>query len=191
MRAWPLFALTALLGSACANPPGWVRRTRPFSLLYRPYGAPFLENPRFSFEMKRGWKGPEPMEGGVRFRRASASIAVAYHLEGSPGWKAPKTFKQWLRQQGSTEDSHVVDQVALSSKTASHAVFTTHQYDPQYLLGAKQAVLATEMLVLHDVEGVFVIRYEAEQGDYRRYRRVYERFLGSLVLAVAEPKQEE
>ena len=191
MRAGSLALLALLFGSACANPPGWVRRTAPFKLLYWPYSSPYLENPRFSFEMKRGWKGPEAVEGGVRFRRATASISVSYHLEGSPGWKAPKAYRQWMRQQGATEDTHVVDEVALSSKTAAHVVYTTHQYDPQYLLGAKQEVLTTELLMLPDLEGVFVVRYEAAQDDFWRYRRVYERFLESLVLAVAEPKLEE
>ena len=59
-------ALSAAAFAACASPPMWVRRTPVLRLLYRPWGQLYLENPKFSFEVKRDWKGPELVDGGVR-----------------------------------------------------------------------------------------------------------------------------
>ncbi|MDE2290520.1 MAG: hypothetical protein KGL53_00450, partial [Elusimicrobia bacterium] len=70
--------------------------------------------------------------------------------------------------------------------SAAHAIFTVHEYDPQYLLGVKESVQRTEMLVLHDEEGVFVIRYDALRRDFVRYRRFFVKMLDTLELAVVE-----
>lgn len=188
-RVLALLALSLTGLSACANPPRWVRRTPLLSYLYRPWGLPYLENPKFSFEMKRNWKGPEPADGGVRFRSPSGSarITVNYFLEGAPGWRAKKSWNQWMRQQGSTEDSHIVDTIEISSRAAAHVTFTEHEYDPEYLLGSKSAVRRTELSAINDEQGVFVIRYEALRGDFEAYRPVFLRVLDSLTLAFVDP----
>ncbi|MBI5596603.1 MAG: hypothetical protein HY928_10985 [Elusimicrobia bacterium] len=192
MRAGAL-VLLALVSAGCANPPRFVRRTPVLRLLYRPYGHPYLENPKFSFEMKRGWKGPEFIEGGVRFRhpRRRADISIAYHVEGANGWVEPKRYRRWMREQGSTEDRHIVEEVRISSYPASHTVYTTHTYDPEYLLGAKSDVGMTEVFMLPDDQGIFLIRYEAPRRWFHRYRSVFTRFLESLALAVySEPVEQ-
>ena len=192
MRAWALAGLmSACVG--CANAPRWVRVTPVLKLIYRPYASPYLENPKFSFDIKRNWKGPRPIEGGVRFRhpRGTAAISISYHLEGSAGWKAPADYKRWLRQQGSTEDSHLLDQVQITSYTASRAVFTSHEYAPEYLLGVKKEVIRTELIVLPDEQGLFLFRYEAALRDFEPHRRVFRRLLESLTLAYFEAPVEE
>lgn len=187
MRAWALAGLIIACGG-CANAPRWVRVTPVLKLIYRPYASPYMENPKFSFDIKRTWKGPIPIEGGVRFRhpRGVASISVSYHLEGASGWKEPREYKRWMRLQGSTEDSHIVDQVVVSSYPASHVVFTTHEYSPEYLLGVKKEVIRTELLLLPDEQGIFLIRYDAAVRDFARQRKVFVRMLDSLTLAYFE-----
>lgn len=190
MRARFLLAFgLSLAAAACANPPLWVRRHQPFKLLYRPWGQLYLENPKFSFEVKRNWKGPEAVDGGVRFRAPSGSarVTVSYFLEGAPGWRDKRAWGPWMRQQGSTADSHVTDTVIVSSRPAARVIYTEHEYDPEYLLGAKSAVRRTELAVLPDEQGVFVIRYEALLGDFERHRATYLRFRDSLTLAFVDP----
>lgn len=192
MRAAALL-LAAVALAACANPPRWVKRTRPFTILYRPYALPYLENPKFSFEMKRDWKGPENVEGGVRFRapRGEAAVTVTYVLEGAPGWREKKAWRQWMRQQGSTEDSHVVDEVVVSSRPAVHVVYTEHHYDPEVLLGERSTVRRVELLVHPDEQGAFLIRYEGLLRDFHRHRGAFLRMLESLTLAFADPPPPE
>ncbi|TPW19509.1 MAG: hypothetical protein FD126_2613 [Elusimicrobia bacterium] len=191
MRVRPLLAvmLSAAGLASCASPPLWVRRTPVLRLLYWPWGQLYLENPKFSFEVKRNWKGPELVDGGVRFRApgSSARVTVNYFLDGAPGWREKKAWRPWLRQQGSTEDTHVVDTVEISSHSAHHVIFTEHEYDPEYLLGAKSAVRKTELTVLPDEQGVFVIRYEGLRGEFEKHRPSYLRFLESLTLAIVDP----
>lgn len=185
-------ALLAFLG-ACANPPRWVKRTAPFNILYRPWALPYLENPKFSFELKRDWKGPENVDGGVRFRapRGDAAISVTYVLEGAEGWRAPKAWRQWMRQQGATEDSHVVDSIVVSSRPAQHVIYTEHHYDPEVLLGERSTVRKVELLVHPDEQGVFLIRYEGLRRDFERHRGAFLRMLESLTLAFADPPPAE
>lgn len=184
-------SLTGLVG--CASPPRWVRRTPVLRLLYRPWGAPYLENPKFTFEFKRDWKGPEPAEGGVRFRApgGTARMTVSYFLEGAPGWRERKSWPSWMRQQGSTEDSHIVDAVEVSSRPAHHVVFTDHVYDPEYLLGARSAVRRTELAVIPDEQGVFVVRYEGLLGDFNHHRASFYRMLQSMTMAFVDPPPPE
>lgn len=195
MRARPLLlAGLALAGlAACASPPRWVRRTPVLRLLYRPWGQLYLENPKFSFEVKRDWKGPEAADGGVRFRapRGSARITVSYILEGAPGWRERKAWRAWMRQQGSIEDSHVVDTVTVSSRPAVHVVFTEHEYDPEVLLGARSDVRMTELAVLPDEQGAFFIKYDGLKEDFLRHRALFRRFLDSLTLAFVDPPPPE
>ncbi|MBI3298500.1 MAG: hypothetical protein HYZ75_10075 [Elusimicrobia bacterium] len=185
MRAWTSVVLVLAL-AGCRS--GWHRRVPPFKYVFRPSAVPFMENPKFSFEIKRRWKGPTQVEGGVRFKHpgGAAAITVSYHLEGAPGWKDPREYRRWMRQQGSTADSHIVDEVELSSRAAAHVVFTTHEYSPEYLLGVKVAVARTELFMLPDAQGIFLIRYDAPVGEFARHRRVLERLLDSLTLAIFE-----
>ena len=194
MRARTIPLLLAFLGPlACTHPPRWVRRTPVLKLLYRPWGQPYLENPKFSFEIKRDWKGPESAEGGVRFRApaSTARVTVSYFLEGAPGWRDKKAWGPWMRQQGSTADRHIVDSVEVSSRPAAHVVFTEHEYDPEYLLGARSSVRRIELSVINDEQGVFVVRYEGLLDDALRHRATFLRFLDSLALAFVDPPPTE
>ncbi|TBR25816.1 hypothetical protein EPO15_01440 [bacterium] len=189
MRARHLVILAVLGLAACASPPRWVRRTPVLRMLYRPWGLPYLENPKFSFEYKRDWKGPEPAEGGVRFRApgGTARMTVSYFLEGAPGWREKKAWGPWMRQQGTTGDRHLVDTVEVSSRPASHVIYTEHEYDPEYLLGAKSSVSRIELAVLPDEQGVFVIRYEGLAADFAKHRKTFLRILASVTLAFVDP----
>ncbi|MDE2292338.1 MAG: hypothetical protein KGL53_09670, partial [Elusimicrobia bacterium] len=78
MRARALVVLLLFSAAACADPPLWVRRTPVLRVIWRPWATPYLENPKFSFSIRRTWTGPEFVPGGVRFHapHGSASISV-------------------------------------------------------------------------------------------------------------------
>lgn len=148
---------------------------------------PYISNPRFSFEYPRKWGEGRSVPGGIRFRHPSApvSFSISFLQEGHPEYKPPELFRQYMAAWGAVEDSRVVSDVNISSRPARQVFFTTYQYDPGYLLGARFDVLYSEVIAVPDPEGMYVIRYDADRERFwrRRYRRHFEHFLETLVLA--------
>lgn len=188
---WALLPL--LLASACANPPKFVKKNAVLrALFYSPWGQPYVTSPNFTFVIRRSWKGPVEIPDGVRYveKRKRASISIAYHPQGTPNWTEPEVFKRRMREQGSVEDRHVLDEIIISTRPASRVFFTTYEYDSEYLIGEKMDVLYTELILIPDPEGIYVIRFESLRSRFGRYRKgVFRPFLKSLTLP--ELKQPE
>jgi hypothetical protein len=183
-----------LLGAGavgCANPPRFVKRTPVLRLIYRPWGKPFLDHPQFSFYVKRDWDGPETIDSGVRFRepKRRAWVSVQFLMPTSPDYRRPNEFRQYMREQGTIGDAHVLSEVEVSSRTASVARFTTYNYSPEFLLGEKVDVLYTEMIMVPDPAGLYLLKYEAQKDRFFKYYRVQKELLRTMTLAT--PKEEE
>jgi hypothetical protein len=180
-----VFLLLLALGLSCANPPQLVKRTPGLRLLYRPGVMPYLGNQKFSFDMDTHWKGPESVEGGVRYtsEKGEGTITIVHLPKDSPLWKDPKDIRQYLTTQGSTEDSHVLTGLIISSRTAARASYTTYRYDPEYLLGTRAQAFYDEVVLIEDRDGLFLIRLHATKPAFRRLHKAYAAFLKSLILA--------
>jgi len=182
-----LLACAAVLvaAAACSHPPRFVKRTPVLRLLYVPRTVPCLDHPKFSFELHRRWKGPKEHEGGRLYLRpgADASLWISFVPKGSPGYKEPLALRQYMTTQGTTEDGHVLSAVEVSSRTASRVRFTTYRYDPEYMLGAKADISYTELTMMEDPDGVYLIRLHAPKDRFDRIYPDYEEFLKSLTLA--------
>ena len=185
----PLYLLFAL-SLACSHPA--FMRVPGLRSLYRPWGTPYLSNPRFSFVIKRDWLGPELITGGVRYseKNENASVEVVFYPKGTPQWKEPVAFRQFMREQGTVGDSHVLQEVSISSRLASVVGFTSYHYDPKYLLGEKVDLLWIRLIMIEDPEGIYLIRMQMPKAHFNAYERnVFRRFLDSINLA--EPKKRE
>lgn len=175
--------MTGFLG--CRNPPRFVKRTRVLRLLYRPWSRPFLDHPQFSFYIKSSWKGPFSLPGGVRYTdpKKRAWITVQFIMPNMKGYKRPNKYRQHMREQGTVGDSHVLRTVEISSRTASVARFTTFNYSPEFLLGESVKILQTEVTMVPDQAGIYIMRYEAPKRNFFRFYKVQQEFMKSLVLA--------
>jgi len=185
------FSAAASAGGGCANPPRFVKRTPVLRLLYRPWSKPFLDHPQFSFYIKSNWKGPQSVDGGVRFSepKGRAWVSILFLMPSMEGYREINDYRQHMREQGTVADSHVLTEMEISSRTASVARFTTFDYSPEFLLGEVVKVLYTELILVPDPAGIYLIRYEAPKDQFFRFYRVQERMLESLTLAT--PKEEE
>jgi len=194
-HAGPKLAFAVLAGlvlfSGCANPPRFVKRTPVLRLLYRPWSKPFLDHPQFSFYIKRDWNGPISINGGVRYfePKKRAWITVQFLMSNMEGYKSPNRYRKFMREQGTIGDSHILDTIEISSRTADVARFTTYDYAPEYMLGESYKVLMTEMTMIPDPAGVYVLRYEAPRRYFSKFYKVQKEFINSL--AVASPREEE
>lgn len=193
-RAAGAVLFVCAVASGCANPPRFVKRTPVLRLLYRPWSKPFLDHPQFSFYIKRDWKGPDSVDGGVRFvdPKDRAWISIRFLLPNAEDYKTPNRYRQYMREQGAVEDSHVLRTVQISSRTASIARFTTYNYAPEFLLGESVKVLYTEMTMIPDPAGVYILRYEAPKKYFFKFHRVHRELMQSLTLATpAEEKNQD
>lgn len=186
-----LLTAAAFGGAGCANPPRFVKRTPGLRLLYRPWSKPFLDHPQFSFYIKSDWEGPQSVDGGVRFvdPRGRAWISVVFLMPNMEGYKPLSDYRQYMREQGTIGDSHVLSEIQISSRTASVARFTTYDYSPEFLLGEVVNVLYTELVLVPDPAGIYVIRYEAPKESFFRFYRVQASMLQTMTLAT--PREEE
>ncbi|MFH1726156.1 MAG: hypothetical protein ABII00_16225 [Elusimicrobiota bacterium] len=181
-----LAALAGLLGAAaCTSPPRFVRRMPLLRLLHRPWGMPYFGDPRFSFQVKKDWVGPEALDDGVRFSdpKGRGRLEIFFHKKGTPGWKEPGAYRRFMREQGSTEDAHVLDEIVISSRAASVARFTTYLYAPAFLLGTKVDVATTVLILAPSPQGNFVIRFETVRERFPGLYRVLREFLETLTLS--------
>ena len=181
----------ALAAAACAHPPRFVRTTPVLRLLYVPNTVPYLDHPKFSYELQKRWKGPKIIEGGREFTHPGldAKLSIAYLSKDSPGWVEPAEYRKYMTTQGSTDDGHVLSAVEISSRTASLIRFTTYRYDTQYLLGQKLDVSYIELIMVPDPDGIYLIRLNAPKARFERAYPDFEDFLKSLTLA--EPRKIE
>lgn len=138
---------------------------------------------RYTFISPPGWTGPEKLPAGVRFREPTGLglITISFHETGSEHWDEPVELRRRMRELGATDDSHALDTVMISGRFASRARFTTYHYTGSEL-GERSAAFYTEMLMIPDPDGVYMIHYRAFAGDFRRLRSVYISFLKSLKL---------
>lgn len=184
-------AVLCVLPAACSRP-RFIRKVPGLRVFYRPWASPYLEHPRFSFEIKRSWKGPEPAVGGPIFTepKGRAAVSVAFHAQGEPGYKPPTAYRQHMREQGAVHDSHILTELLISSRTASRAVYTSYRYHPEYLLGEQVQTRMTDHIMIPDEEGIYVVRYEADRRHFFRFHHVLERMLKTLVLLEPRKKRD-
>lgn len=191
-RAVLLAAVLPVL--SCANPPNFVKKTPVLRMLYRPPFKPCLDSPIFSFEIRRFWTGPEGIPGGVRYRSkdGASTIEVAFHAENAKGWRPVPELRKEMSAWGSVEDTHTVVPVQVSTASAYRVAFTTHEYDPEYLLGASSRVWFTDFVLVPDPEGIIVARLHVPKGDYDRHLRTFNEVLRSMVIrTVTKPGDED
>jgi opacity protein-like surface antigen len=182
-HAWAL--LLGLLIIGCAKPPGFIRRdARLNSIFYRPKTRPYMANPNFSLEMDLSWKGPTKIPGGVRYseKNGRAAIAVAYIRKGLKGYRTPTAFRQYMREQGTVLDSHILSTVEISSRVADMGRWTTYRYTPGTRLGERKEVNLTQMLHIADPQGVYIVAYEASRRNFPTYHGVFKKMLKTLTL---------
>ncbi|HBL19139.1 MAG: hypothetical protein A2X36_01625 [Elusimicrobia bacterium GWA2_69_24] len=153
---------------------------------------PYQGHPKFSFEYPEGWAGPSAIDDGVRFQTPDGAVCLeaAYHPAGTKAYRTPGDFRRTMREQGTTADSHIIEEVKLATGTAYQVLFTTHEYDPRYLLGAKKEVLTTALLMAPDRDGIFVMRLQAPRRTFGRVLRHWRHALKTLALeppALATP----
>ncbi len=174
-------------GPGCANPPRFVKNSDRLSRwFYRPPNSPHIYSDRIFFEISRKWKGPETNAlGEVRYvhPKGRAFIIAAWYANGSADWMPPVKYRQYMREQGTVSDSHMLEEIVVSSRTASRAVFTDIEYDPERVLGAKSKSTRIEIVMVPDAAGLYVFRYESSTRLFRRYRRVFAEVLKTAILA--------
>ncbi|MBI3549984.1 MAG: hypothetical protein HY078_13180 [Elusimicrobia bacterium] len=184
-RGWSRFAPIAAAAALCACTPFYT--TPVIGRFFLPTYYRYLENPRFSFDYPRVWGTPKVSGGSVVMRPpdAAVEIMVGFQDKSAASFVPPDRLKQDLAALGSVEDAHRLDEVAVSSRTAYRVRYTTHRYDPQYLLGAKSDVTLSEAIFVAEPHGNVLIAYRAPVDAFwkKKYRRRYEHFLESLVIA--------
>ncbi len=184
--------LASLVLCACASPPRFVRKTPVLRLLYRPSTRPYLDDPMFSFDVRRGWKGPEKIPGGVRYEAGGrAVISVAFLARGTEGWRPPEEFLRRLKEAGSVEDSHIPREVVISSRPASRIGYTTYFYDREVLLGERVDIRYTDIVMVPDAEGIFTAKLETLKADHPVYRRDFDDLLANWTLRAPQVKLED
>lgn len=137
-----------------------------------------------SFRPPAGWGGPELLPDEQRYLEpgGEAFISVAFHETASPGYKEPSEFRRIMRQLGAVEDPHTIDTVLISDRFGSRARYTTYYYPRTKLLGQTHSVFFTEMIMVPDSRGIYVLRYQAAKESFEKHRPAYLAFLASLSL---------
>ncbi|MFA6092859.1 MAG: hypothetical protein WCU88_05600 [Elusimicrobiota bacterium] len=194
-RMWknlPLLA-AAFLVFACANPPRFVKTTPILRWMHRPRMQPYIDNPIFSFDIHRSWKGPGEVHGVAHYvsKDGRAFIEAAFLNEGQKGYRPPADVRRDMAAWGAVEDSHLVSDVFVSSMPAYRVGFTTYVYDSQELLGASYEVRYTDFILVPDPEGILLLRLECPKAEYRRTRRYFEEVLKGFIIRVLKTKEEE
>ncbi|MEK7744785.1 MAG: hypothetical protein AAB578_10405, partial [Elusimicrobiota bacterium] len=179
--------ISSQLPAARASEPASTGRLRKIPLLrrlYRPRTTPYWDDPMFSFSISRHWKGPEKITHGVRYVKqgGDAAITVAYYPEGAEGWMPPVQYRQSMREAGTVEDRHILQEMSISSRSASRIGYTSYLYDKEYLLGQKVDIRYTDWIMAEDPGGEFLIKLSCPAKDYETHRPDFEDLLSTLVL---------
>ncbi|MEK9144209.1 MAG: hypothetical protein AAB339_01210, partial [Elusimicrobiota bacterium] len=119
------------------------------------------------------------------------AITVAYYPEGAEGWMPTAQYRQHMREAGTVEDRHILQEVDISSRSAVRIGYTSYLYDKEYLLGQKVDIRYTDWLMAEDPGGVFVIQLSCPAKDYESHRADFEDLLSSLVFRQPLIKPEE
>lgn len=184
LRAWLIAALALACG--CATAPRFVRRTPMLRrLFFRPAVKPYLASQRYLFFYPRGWREPEPIKNGVAVAapKGRARIGLQYFSKDELGFVPPVKFRQWLREQGEVDDSHLLDELLVSSRAAVRARFHATEYETGALLGSRSESRYSEVLMIDDPDGYFVARFDAPRDRARRYLPAFAGLLDTLMLS--------
>lgn len=155
-------------------------------MLYQPEVQPFTDSLDFAFEIDRKWKGPLKNKLGVyRFTHPDerATFDIVYLLNGSPGWKTPVKLLQSMREKGSIEDTHIIEDMKVAARPAKRIRYTSYLYDPKFRIGEKPEVLYTEEIVVPDPTGYHLLRFQAPQQRFWSDRKALGYVLTSITLA--------
>lgn len=141
-----------------------------------------MRSPLYGMRVPRAWKGPEALPDGVKLTepRGSTYFTVRFLNRGSPEYQEPATFRSAMHQKGGIEDSHVSEIVKVGGRFASRVRFTTHYYTGKKFLGEKDTVYYTELIMVPDPDGLYLVEYRSLKKEFDAHRPDYLRALRSL-----------
>lgn len=139
---------------------------------------------RFTYTDTLKWGEPRRVPGGLEWRQKEdrARIAVTFLSPGMKGYRNKDAYLQYLRSVGSPEDTHIVTEVALSSRTAYTARYTTYYYPEGTLVGSQVKVFLTETTMIPASEGVYLFHYRAQDKDFKKFYPLFKSFIGHVIL---------
>lgn len=156
---------------------------------FRKKPVPRLRAASFTWIDTLGWGAPQAVPGGLRWRRpkAQAAISVAFVPKAGAGARSLEAELKTLREAGSPEDTHSLTEVAVSSRTALAALYTSYLYPETVLVGSEVKVVRTQALIVPVEAGYYKIQYRASSEEFDRSRPDFERFIRYLDLATPPP----
>jgi hypothetical protein len=148
-------------------------------LLFKKKKPKLGEGKAFKYIETLDWGEPKPAPGGLRWREKKdrAEIVVSYLKPGMEGFRPREKYLEEMRAAGSPEDSHTLEAVVISSRTAQVARYTTYVYPEGRLLGTAPEVFATETMLVPAAEGYYILRYRAKRDSFSEYYEEFRRFV--------------
>ncbi|OGR82795.1 MAG: hypothetical protein A3J74_10790 [Elusimicrobia bacterium RIFCSPHIGHO2_02_FULL_57_9] len=145
---------------------------------FRKRPAPRFELERFSYIDILKWGEPVKAASGLEWRqpKGRARIAVNFLVPDAEGYKPQEDYLKDMRAAGSPEDSHMLREVILSSRTAYAATYTTYYYPPADLVGSRVEIYRSETLLVPDNGGFYLVRYRAQREHFNKYYALFRRF---------------
>lgn len=137
-----------------------------------------------SYVDQLGWGAPRKIAGGLEWREKKdrARLAMTFLTPGTKGYKSSDEYKRTLRDAGSTEDSHRLEEIPFSGRKAYQARFTTYVYPEGTLVGSLSQVFVTEVIMVPEPDGIFLLIYRAQRKDFDVYYGLIEEFRGRVAL---------
>ena len=165
------------------NPPEPIQRGLVFKTTVKPTPAG-----RFAYIDTLGWGDPIKVPGGLEWRksRKRALVQALFLQPEMPGYKPAEQLLEDMREAGSPEDSHSLFDVALASRTARGALYTTYQYPPASLTGSEVKVYVTEVLLVQDEDGLYILRLRALRESFAKMHSAFRRFAGQVIFLPRE-----
>lgn len=144
--------------------------------------APRLQADHFSYIDLLQWGQPIKTAMGLEWRQPQdrARIAVNFSASGTEGYKPREGYLTDMRAAGSPEDSHMIRDIILSSRTAHAATYTTYYYPPSNLVGHEPEVYRTETILIAAGDDYHLVRYRARREYFSRYYPVFRHFIQYL-----------
>ncbi|MFA6003785.1 MAG: hypothetical protein WC881_06930 [Elusimicrobiota bacterium] len=151
---------------------------------------PVLNAESFSWVDTLQWGPPRALKDGLEWRQPQdrARIAVRLVRSGSAGFKPQADYLQELKDLGSPEDTHVATEVLIGTRTAQTLRYTKYLYPEPYLVGSVSEVFSTEVVLVPENDGYYVLYYRARKNDFDRFYAAYLTFRLHLQLMI--PAQE-
>ena len=152
---------------------------------FRKRPVPRLRADTFSWIDTLHWGKPQAVDGGLEWRRpkARAWISVTFVPSEGTGARPLQAELKALREAGAPEDSHTLSEVAVSSRAALSASYTTYLYPEALLVGSDVRVLRTEAVVVPVTDGFYKLVYRAASDEFDRSRPDFQTFVRYLDLA--------